>query len=444
MNILIEHPTVRKMKSSGLDLSAPISIGADDLRALALECGAADAGIVGMENAAIDVDREYIRKAFPKAKVLLSYLCRMHQEPVKSPMRSLANLEFHNTGEETNDVGREIVRQLDAKGIRALNAATAFPMEFDDFPGRGWIVSHKLVAEAAGLGKMGIHRSLIHPKFGSFVVLGTVMIDVDVATQSKPLDYNPCLECKLCVAACPVGAIKPDGYFDFSACFTHNYQQFMGGFVNWVEDLAASRSASDYSEKVSYAETVTRWQSLAFGPNYNAAYCLAVCPAGEDVIGQYLADRQRHIDEVVRPLQEKVEPIYVSRGTDAADYVAHRYPHKKVRWVRPSGRAVNVRSFLLGIRLGFQRGKSKGLNARYHFTFTGTEQHKATIVVKDKALSVSDGHVGVPDLRIEADSQTWVRFLNKEMSIARGLLTRKIRLKGSPRLLAAFGKCFAD
>ena len=27
-------------------------------------------------------------------------------------------------------------------------------------------------AEAAGLGRMGIHRNLIHPKFGNFVLLG--------------------------------------------------------------------------------------------------------------------------------------------------------------------------------------------------------------------------------------------------------------------------------
>ena len=27
------------------------------------------------------------------------------------------------------------------------------------------------------------------------------------------------------------------------------------------------------------------WQSLSYGANYRAAYCLAVCPAGEDVIG---------------------------------------------------------------------------------------------------------------------------------------------------------------
>ena len=69
------------------------------------------------------------------------------------------------------------------------------------------MVSHKLVAEAAGLGKMGIHRNIIHPKFGNFILLGTLFIDAEVVQQSRPIDYNPCLECKLCVAACPVEAM---------------------------------------------------------------------------------------------------------------------------------------------------------------------------------------------------------------------------------------------
>jgi epoxyqueuosine reductase QueG len=59
---------------------------------------------------------------------------------------------------------------------------------------------------------MGIHRNVIHPKFGNFIVLGTVLIDAETTAYGHPLNnYNPCLECKLCVAACPVGAISPDG-----------------------------------------------------------------------------------------------------------------------------------------------------------------------------------------------------------------------------------------
>jgi hypothetical protein len=49
--------------------------------------------------------------------------------------------------------------------------------------------------------------------------------------------------------------------------------------------------------------------SLSFGANYKAAYCLAVCPAGEEeiAIAPFLGDRKRLLEEVVKPLQEKRE-----------------------------------------------------------------------------------------------------------------------------------------
>ena len=53
------------------------------------------------------------------------------------------------------------------------------------------------------------------------------------------------------MAACPVGAIGADGHFDFSACYTHNYREFMGGFIDWVEQVADSKDARDYRRRVS-------------------------------------------------------------------------------------------------------------------------------------------------------------------------------------------------
>src|SRR5207248_9980373 len=110
-------------------------------------------------------------------------------------------------------------------------------------------ISHKPVAVAAGLGHMGIHRNVIHPTFGNFILLGTVVMEAAVTEHSQPIDYNPYLECKLCVSACPVGAIGADGSFNFSACYTHNYREFMGGFTGCVRQIADSRDAQVYSQR---------------------------------------------------------------------------------------------------------------------------------------------------------------------------------------------------
>ena len=185
------------------------------------------------------------------------------------------------------------------------------------------------------------------------------------------------------------------------------------------------------------------WQSLSFGANYKAAYCIAVCPAGEDVIAPFLTDQKVFLENVAHPLQNKLETIYVIPNSDPEEYVARRFPQKTTK--RVSGGLAgqgSIRSIVLGLPLLFQRGKSEGLNATYHFTFTGQEELNSTVVICDKTLRVSEGHKGSADLRLIAASQTWLGFLRKETSLVWVLLRRKIRTQGFSRLLLAFGRCF--
>ncbi len=439
-----EHPTVKRLSERQATTHAEDRqpLDADWLRQLVLDAGADDVGFVEIDRKELDDQREDILRAFPRTRALVSFVVRLNREPIRTPDRSVANLEFHHTGDHVNEIGRSVVRALEDRGIGALNPSMGFPMEMDTFPGKIWVVSHKPVAVAAGLGMMGIHRNVIHPKFGNFILLGTILIDAELSEYGQPIDYNPCLECKLCVAACPVGAISPEGDFHFSACYSHNYREFMGGFTDWTEEVADSKNRFDYRKRVTNSESASMWQSLSFGANYKAAYCLSVCPAGEDVIGPYLADKKSHLKEVVKPLQEKEETVYVLKNSDAENHVAKRFPNKRTKHVGNSLRPNSISGFLQGLPLVFQPGKSAGLNATYHFIFTGDEDRKATIVIHDKKISAKEGHHGEPDLRVTADTRTWLGFLADEKSIVLALLRGKIRLKGSPKLLIAFGKCF--
>src|SRR5262249_6965519 len=330
---MADHPTVKAFyeKAAGAPApAAPTPLDADWLRQLCREAGADDVGLVEIGRPALDDQRDDILDFFPSTKTLVSYVCRMNREPIRSPARSVANLEFHHAGDRVNEIARQVVAALERHGIRAVNPAMGFPMEVDRFgKGKIWVVSHKPVAAAAGLGHMGIHRNVIHPRFGSFILLGTVLVDAAATAYDQPLAYNPCLECKLCAAACPTGAIAPDGQFNFSACYTHNYREFLGGFTDWVEQVADSKSARDYRRPEAAADPESLAQALPHGPNSEAPPCLRLCPGGAAALGPRPTDKAGPLRASVRPWQERGETVSVVPAPDTEARVARRFPRKK-------------------------------------------------------------------------------------------------------------------
>jgi len=93
------------------------------------------------------------------------------------------------------------------------------------------------------------------------------------------------------------------------------------------------------------------WQSLSFGANYKAAYCMAVCPAGDDVIGPFLKDRKGFLEGVVQPLQKKSETVYVVPDTLPASFASaptysSRTGHHEAVHIIENQRAERVNSTL--------------------------------------------------------------------------------------------------
>lgn len=169
---------------------------------------------------------------------------------------------------------------------------------------------------------------------------------------------------------------------------------------------------------------------------------MAVCPAGEDVIGPFLTDKPNFLKETLKPLQEKAETIYVTRGSDAVGHVAKRFPSKTLKYVSSGLRPTSAKGFLYALPVIFQRGQSVGINAVYHFKFSGSETINSTVSIRDQRITVTDGLVGNADLTVTADADTWVGFLRKEKWLIWALITRKIKIAGPIRLIQRFAACF--
>jgi epoxyqueuosine reductase len=74
-------------------------------------------------------------------------------------------------------------------------------------------------AARAGVGFYGKNTMLITRRHGSWVVLGTLVTDVDVQA-TEPLTTD-CGDCRLCIDACPTGALEEAGVLDAERCLSY-------------------------------------------------------------------------------------------------------------------------------------------------------------------------------------------------------------------------------
>lgn len=81
-------------------------------------------------------------------------------------------------------------------------------------------VLEKAWAVEAGLGRIGRQSLLITPEYGSFVLLGELVVDAPCDIYGTPLEGSPCNACRRCVDACPNGAINDNHTIDTRKCIS--------------------------------------------------------------------------------------------------------------------------------------------------------------------------------------------------------------------------------
>lgn len=117
------------------------------------------------------------------------------------------NIDYHKTIKNMLfDVAKRL--GLSEKGV-------AFRVFVDSAP-----IAEKMWAVKAGLGWIGRNSLLITPQFGSFVLLGELVIAEEVDCYSEPFSEVFCDTCGLCLLRCPNGAILSGGGIDTRRCIS--------------------------------------------------------------------------------------------------------------------------------------------------------------------------------------------------------------------------------
>jgi epoxyqueuosine reductase len=110
-----------------------------------------------------------------------------------------------------HDAYAELRERLDALG-RSLGGRYRVLVDSNDHVDREGAVR-------AGIGFYGKNTMLITPEHGSWVVLGTLVTDVEIAAGS-PLELD-CGSCRACIDACPTGALDDPGVLDATKCLSY-------------------------------------------------------------------------------------------------------------------------------------------------------------------------------------------------------------------------------
>jgi len=127
-------------------------------------------------------------------------------------------LYFHHYRALNNfldQAGLRVSSHIQNKGYFALPIPASQILDWQNQKGH---LSHKKIGYLAGLGWIGRNNLLVNKKFGSQLRLSTVLTDMPLKAN-KPVK-DSCEECRACLVACPVEAIKEAAAdFDHLRCF---------------------------------------------------------------------------------------------------------------------------------------------------------------------------------------------------------------------------------
>jgi len=126
----------------------------------------------------------------------------------------LAYISRYAVGRDYHKVIRHRLQQL-ATRIEKVTGQFGYRAFVDSAP-----VLEKALARNAGLGWIGKHSNLIHPKAGSWFFLGEIYTDLPLPIDDH-FEEEHCGSCTACIEICPTGAIVAPYQVDARKCISY-------------------------------------------------------------------------------------------------------------------------------------------------------------------------------------------------------------------------------
>lgn len=151
---------------------------------------------------------------FPEAKSIVVVALNYFTDHKHADDSSKGKISRYAWGDDYHDVLREkLTELLDWITSEIPNANGKICVDTAPFMDKAWAVR-------AGLGWLGKHTNLITTELGSWVFIGSLLLDVELDYDTETVEDH-CGTCTACLDACPTGAIPQPYVVDSQKCISY-------------------------------------------------------------------------------------------------------------------------------------------------------------------------------------------------------------------------------